>query len=246
MEKTGDKPADQVKAEIKALLFDKDGTLFDFQATWGEWTKNYIQNITANEARALAMAHAVGIDWEAASFAPDSPIIAGSPEEMVEVMLPFATGYTSASLLADIYRSTSQATQVPATDLTQLLCAFKDQGYAIGVATNDAEAPARANLRHAGIEELFDFIAGFDSGHGAKPEPGMLRAFAAAMGCAPDAVLMIGDSTHDLAAAKAARMPAVGVLTGIAAAQELAPHAEAVLPSIASLPAWLEERKRTL
>ncbi|MFM2354690.1 MAG: hypothetical protein RLZZ528_426, partial [Pseudomonadota bacterium] len=26
--------------EIRGLLFDKDGTLFDFMATWGQWTRS--------------------------------------------------------------------------------------------------------------------------------------------------------------------------------------------------------------
>ena len=112
-------------------------------------------------------------------------------------------------------------------------------GLKIGVATNDAEAPARAHLSSAGVEDLFDFIAGYDSGYGGKPAPGMCLGFAEAMGVAPDAVVMVGDSTHDLLAGRAAQMRTVAVLTGMAGEADLAPYADVVLPSIGALPAWI-------
>ncbi len=77
------------------------------------------------------------------------------------------------------------------------------------------------------------------AGPSAKPAPGMLLAFADRFGLDPAAVLMVGDSRHDLIAARAAGMPAVGVLTGTAAAEDLAPLALAVLPDIGHLPGWL-------
>ena len=57
----------------------------------------------------------------------------------------------------------------------------------------------------------------------------------------PERVVMVGDSTHDLLAGRAAGMQTLGVLTGIAERPELAPLADAVLPDIGHIPAWLEE-----
>jgi phosphoglycolate phosphatase len=51
---------------------------------------------------------------------------------------------------------------------------------------------------------------------------------------------MVGDSTHDLRAGRAAGMRTIGVLTGLATAQELSPLATAVLPDIGHLPNWLD------
>lgn len=55
----------------------------------------------------------------------------------------------------------------------------------------------------------------------------------------PARFVMVGDSLHDLLAGRAAGMATVGVLTGIADHGTLAPHADAVLPDIGHLPAWL-------
>ena len=113
-----------------------------------------------------------------------------------------------------------------------------------GDQSNGAEAPARAHLAAAGVAGRFDFIAGSDSGHGAKPAPGQLLAFADAAGLAPASVLMIGDSRHDLTAGRAAGMGTVGVLTGPATARDLADLADAVLPDIGHLGAYLTARMR--
>ncbi|EPX85444.1 HAD-superfamily hydrolase, subfamily IA, variant 1 family protein [Salipiger mucosus DSM 16094] len=53
---------------------------------------------------------------------------------------------------------------------------------------------------------------------------------------------MVGDSTHDLIAGRAAGMQCVGVLTGPAAAEDLASQADVVLPDIGHLPGWLGDR----
>jgi phosphoglycolate phosphatase len=51
---------------------------------------------------------------------------------------------------------------------------------------------------------------------------------------------MVGDSRHDLTAGRAAGMRTIGVLTGLATAQDLAGDATAVLDHIGHLPAWLD------
>ena len=50
---------------------------------------------------------------------------------------------------------------------------------------------------------------------------------------------MVGDSTHDLHSGRDAGMLTVAVLTGVAREDELAPHADIVLPDIGHLPGWL-------
>ena len=47
---------------------------------------------------------------------------------------------------------------------------------------------------------------------------------------------MVGDSTHDLIAAKKAGVHAIGVLTGVAEKKELDPYADIILTSIQDIP----------
>ncbi|MBY6047791.1 HAD family hydrolase [Vannielia litorea] len=225
---------------LKGLLFDKDGTLFDYQKSWGGFTLGFIDGLAEGDtALARRLAEAMGVDPETAQFSPESPIVAGTPEEAIAPVLPLLRGWNRAALTDRINTAAAAAPQVPATDLTALFDTLRGRGHVLGIATNDAEAAAHAHLIAAGVAEHFAYVAGYDSGHGAKPGPGMCLAFADAQGLAPEHCVMIGDSTHDLEAGRAAGMVCVAVCTGITPPEVLAPHAAVVLPHIGHLPEWL-------
>lgn len=226
---------------VKALLFDKDGTLFQFEATWESWAVAVLNRLTEGDAeRARTVGAAIGFDYDAGRFERDSIVIAGTPEEVVNAFSQFFDQSPS-ELETILNEEAATAPQAQAVDLREVLGQLRAEGMGLGVATNDAEMPARAHLDGAGVTDLFDFIAGYDSGFGGKPAPGQCLAFAKEMGVDPAQVVMVGDSLHDLHAGRAAGMKTVGVLTGLAGKDELAPHADVVLPDIGHLPAWLAQ-----
>ena len=65
----------------------------------------------------------------------------------------------------------------------------------------------------------------------------MVLAFARHLGVAPERIAMVGDSRHDLDAARAAGALAVAVLSGPADRDALEPHADHVVDDIEALPA---------
>jgi len=226
---------------IKGLLFDKDGTLFDFRATWDGWANQMLQELAdGDSALAEKLAVAAGYDLTARAFNADSPFVAGSNGEVSEALVPFLPQYSAAELEHLLSIRAATAPLAPAVDLPPFLSGLAARGLSLGVMTNDSEYSARAHLTEAGVEAQFHFVAGFDSGFGAKPAPGPLLAFADHVGLAPETVVMVGDSTHDLLAGRRAGMRTLGVLTGTALAEELNPLADAVLPDIGHIPAWLD------
>lgn len=224
---------------IDGLLFDKDGTLFDFRVSWGGWARDFLTRIASDPAHARRLGRAIGFDLGSGSFAPDSPVIAATAADIAAALAPWLPGVTVADLTDRIDASAGQAPMSEAVPLRPLLSGLRAQGLKLGVATNDSEAPARQHLANHGITDCFDFIAGYDSGHGAKPGPGMCLAFARDLRLEPSRVAMVGDSRHDLEAGRAAGMRTVAVLTGIAKRGELEPHADVVLPDIGAIPGWL-------
>lgn len=225
---------------IDAILFDKDGTLFDFGATWEAWAEAFLLRATGRDrARAQQVGRQIGFDLASRSFSPGSVVIAGTPAEVAAELAPHFPDIARAELIDMLNQEAETAPQVEAVPLAPFLDGLRGRGLRLGVATNDAEAPALAHLRAAQVLDRFDFVAGFDSGHGAKPGPGPLLAFCAAVGVVPERAVMVGDSTHDLIAGRAAGMATIGVLTGLATAGDLAPHADAILPDIGHIPGWL-------
>jgi phosphoglycolate phosphatase len=225
---------------IDAIVFDKDGTLFDFHATWSAWSRGLIEDEAGGDpALVTRLCDVLGYDMATGRFRRDSAVIASTTEQIAAMMLPLLPGVGKRDLMARMNDKAALCPQVEAVPLDPFLRALKAKGLWLGLATNDAEEPARAHLTAAGVIGRFDFIAGFDSGYGGKPEPGQLLAFSAAMGIAPAACAMVGDSLHAPHAARAAGMVAIAVLTGIATDAELSPAADVVLESVADLPGWL-------
>ncbi len=228
-------------ADISAVIFDKDGTLFDFQKTWGGWAAAVLTTLSGGDSVLTArLAAAMRYDLGSGRFAADSLVIAGTTGEVAQMLQPLLPRYDAEALADELNRLSCDAPQTPAVDLPACLGDLRGRGLRLGIATNDSDAGARSHLAGAGVTDLFDFIVGYDSGYGAKPGPGQLLAFAGAVGIAPARIAMVGDSLHDLAAARAAGMRAVGVLTGPATRDVLAPAADVVLRDIGGLAGWLD------
>ncbi|MFY0679389.1 MAG: HAD family hydrolase [Thalassovita sp.] len=229
---------------IKGLLFDKDGTLFDFRATWDVWAGRLLRDLSQGDLPLeQALAEAISYDHAAQKFLADSPVIAGTNREAAELLVQKLPDHDVDALDLFLAQSAATAPLAPAVPLAPFLTALRAQGLSLGVMTNDTEHGALAHLKTAGVVELFDFIAGADSGFGAKPDPDPLLAFASKQGLSPETVAMVGDSTHDLLAGRRAGMRTIGVLTGIAKRADLTDLADVVLPDIGHIPAWLDQKQ---
>lgn len=227
---------------ISGLLFDKDATLLDFEKTWGEWSRGLLSGLAKGDEMLLqAMADAIQFDLIRSTFHPTSPVIAGTPDEGVDLILPLLSNWERDALIA-YSNEAAQSVQVhEIVPLAPLLDELRLRAK-LGIATNDAAANARRHMEAVGVADRFTAIIGSDSGFGGKPGPGMCLAFAEQIGAEPAQVAMIGDSTHDLHAGRGAGMICVGVTSGFATAEELAPHADVVLPDVSHLPRWIESK----
>ena len=232
---------------IRGIIFDKDGTLLDFDATWRGFVEETLVEVFPHDiALRRRLGDLAGLDPVTGRFRPGSPVVAGSTAEVAALWAPHLPGRDAAELERELDDRAAAAVlrgpMAAAADLPALLEGLRARGLALGVATHDSERAARNHMRMLGALEAVDFIAGYDSGHGLKPGPGMVQAFAGAVGIAVEEVAMIGDSLHDLGAGRSAGAGlVVGVLTGPAEEADLAPHADRVLRSIEQLPALLGE-----
>lgn len=224
----------------RAVLFDKDGTLFDFQKSWANWIGQEVTQISGGDpVLAARIAAAVGFDPVSGLVLPHSPAIAGTEWDVARLLLPYMPGARLEDLVVHLQRTAAGLIPVEVTPLVPFLVELAAMDLFLGVATNDSEAAARKHLRHHGVVDMFDYVAGYDSGHGAKPDPGMCTAFARACGVRANEVVMVGDSLHDLDAGRSAGMQTVAVLTGVAGADDLRGHADVILPDIGHLSDWI-------
>lgn len=225
---------------VDALLFDKDGTLFDFQATWAAFGVRAVTDLSGGDDELLdQLRRALRLEMSPPRFLKDSVVIAGSTLDIVEVLVPVLGRDAAAALIDKLNILAQDVHPVEAVPLERYFADLSRLGLRYGIATNDSEAAARANLRKVGVEELVEFIVGYDSGHGAKPGPGMCNAFLEHAAIEPGRAAMVGDSLHDIEAGRAAGMQTIAVLTGTASREDLAPHADIVLNHIGEILDWL-------
>ena len=149
---------------IKALIFDKDGTLFDFTRSWGAWVMGVLPHIAQGPHQHSAILAALGYIPAAQRFQKDSVVIAGTTPQIAETLAPLLPHLTLAQLNAILNTKAAAAPMHPAVDLPAVLGGLRARGLRLGLATNDTETPARQHLARAEVAHLFDFIAGCDSG----------------------------------------------------------------------------------
>ncbi len=225
---------------IKGVLFDKDGTLLDFQATWGPVLHEAALAAAGGEgAKSEQLLALGGYDAELGKVRAGSLLAAGNTIEIAAAwaaQLPDWAPEALVVFLDDIFERGGARHATPLVDLAPLFARLGSRGLALGVATSDSLRGARASLAPLGVLELIDFLAGYDSGHGVKPGPGMVHGFCAATDLAAAQVAVVGDNRHDLHMGRAAGAGLViGVLSGTGSRSELEAEADQVLENIAEI-----------
>jgi phosphoglycolate phosphatase len=123
------------------------------------------------------------------------------------------------------------------------LQALRDAGYRLAVATGKSRASLERSLkRHPELRALLSSSRCADES-AAKPDPAMLHELLELEDLPPQRALMVGDTEFDVAMARAARMPAVGVACGVHEQERLrAAGALDILGDVSALGGWLGAR----
>ena len=231
---------------IKGILFDKDGTLLDFNATWlSSYFKatEYIATVVGRPEIAESLLRRGGYNIETAEWETDSLLASGSNDQIFEFWGEQIGRPLSETEISEIRKIFSHAANhyVPAIeDMRGFLESLKNKNLKLGLATMDDESHAHGMLSKLQLNECFDFVCGADSGFGVKPEPGMVDAFCQECHLAPDQIFMVGDSPKDInMGINAGVANSIGVLTGAHNRSELEKYTQTVLEDISGLEALL-------
>ncbi len=227
-------------SQYKGILFDKDGTLLDFMATWMPGIRQAAGWVASGDLQlADRMLHASGYDPDLDIILSGSLLAAGNTEEIADCWAGLLEGDRPLDMVArmdTIFRQAGAENGVPVTDLATLFHSLKQRDIKLGIATSDSEQGARHSLAPFDILEHLDFVCGYDSGHGAKPGPGMVHAFCQQTGLDQSEVIVIGDNLHDIEMGRRAGAGlAIGVLTGTSNHDQLCEDADYVLSSVAEI-----------
>jgi phosphoglycolate phosphatase len=195
---------------MKLAIFDCDGTLVDSQAS-----------ICAAMEDCFAAAGLPAPDRERTRR-----VVGLSLPQAMAMLLPEAEPARHLAL-AEAYKASFQRmrrerdVEEPIYDgVLDLLDALEGDGWLLGVATGKSDRGLRLCLDGHGLRRRFVTLQTADR-HPSKPHPAMIEAALAETGADPELSMMIGDTSYDMAMAKAAGVTAVAAAWGYHEPQEL-------------------------
>jgi phosphoglycolate phosphatase len=187
---------------LQLVIFDVDGTLVDSQDI-----------IVAAQQRAFA-----ALDLPAPSRARSLSIVGLSLDEAFTALVgahgpvkALAEAYKDA--FADLRSAPDHHEPLfPGAAAAIARLAARDD-VVLGIATGKSRRGVAYLVERHGWEGVFATIQTADDAP-SKPDPTMLRQAMAATGCGPAQSCMVGDTSFDMAMARAARIQAIGVPWG--------------------------------
>lgn len=218
--------SDQRLRELRAVLFDLDGTLID--------TVELIR-ISFRHATATVLGYEI----------PDEITMANVGQPLRQQFQDMAPDH--ADELLRVYREFNMAHHdeiakaYPGT--LEVLAGLRDRGTPMGVVTSKGTEAATRGIDHFGLRPFFDVVVTADDVEIHKPDPYPLRFAAGLLGVELEYCMYVGDSPHDMQAAVSGGAIAVAALWGAFPREVVVvPGTAYALESICELPALLTAR----
>lgn len=235
--------------ETPLVIFDKDGTLLDFKATWVNVIRELIEalgrRVSMHDGLSRRVQASLGVFIAEREIDGGGPFAMGTADE-VDVLLTsclYHEGLRWDKAQAIVKAAQAETFQGPvrernlcaAAGAIPLLRTLKARGILTALATNDNRPDATRDMEIIGALPYLDLVVGADCVKHTKPAPDMIRLVCRELGQDPHRAVMIGDTMMDaLMGRNAGVMLNIGI-SGIVPAEELAAVTHAVITSLTEI-----------
>ncbi len=196
---------------IRAVLFDLDGTLLDT-----------IEDLTDSMNAALQT-----LGFPGHSVSECKTLVGEGIEHFARRALPPAEAENAArvartmDLMRAEYRTRWSRKTRPYDGIPALLDELAARGLKLAVLSNKADDFTRMMVGHYFPQTEFAEVLGAKAGQARKPDPSPALDVASALGIGPAEIIFLGDTKTDMETASRAGMVPVGALWGFRSAEEL-------------------------
>ncbi len=192
----------------EAILFDLDGTLIDSVPDLAAAINDMLKHLGRDTYSEDTIRYWVGNGAQTLV----RRALSGSRE--VDESLDDTLFEKALATFLEIYGENLAVSTVAYEGVHDTLQRLKAQGYRMVVVTNKPYHFVEPLLKNLKLEGLFEFWLGGDSLERKKPDPLPLLVACETLGLPVDHCVMVGDSSNDILAAKAAGMASIGVRYG--------------------------------
>ncbi len=207
---------------IKAIVFDKDGTLLDFDAYWVTVSRlaleDLVQKLNIKDISVDTLLEAFGVHggitdvrgilcW--GTYSGMGEILYGILKDQLGTMS--LESFTE-TMVDAYHRFASAGIMQPTCDgLREMLLSLREQGILLGVVTSDDAYVTEKCLSVLDIEDLFSCLYTDDGKIPAKPDPYAIHDICRRYSLKPEEIVMVGDTLTDMCFAKNGGVRAIGV-----------------------------------
>lgn len=232
--------------KVDAIIFDKDGTLIDFDAFWVAVSVKALQDVLKRVKRedvpVLTLLTALGVQDGVTDA--DSVLCKGTYKQIGEIVHNIlkenGCDYDVAEVekfVLDGYNQNAEAGEVQPTcpDLKETLMSLKNRNIKLAVVTTDNERITRTCLTKLGVMDLFDAIYTDDGKTPTKPHPFCALDFCRSFGVEKENAVMVGDTLTDVAFARNAGIAVIGLAKNEQNKSLLTSRADVVVEKISDI-----------
>jgi len=199
---------------IKAVIFDLDGTLKEFNLDTKACRTTIINRLTQEGfPRSLFSLNETAFDM--LKKIKNSRLIEG------EKNMDFSKIRDMIFSVVEDFELEAAKTAKIFEGIPETLQALRDMKLEIALCTISSEKPTNYILKRFHIEQFFDAVITRDSVFEVKPHPKHLEAALDALKVRAQEALLVGDSVKDIQCAVQLNVLAVGVTTGLSSMEEL-------------------------
>lgn len=200
---------------IEAAIVDLDGTMVDSIGDFAEAIARMLQAMQLPALEAQQIEHMVGKGTENLLRSVLANVLAQQGIEQQDLPAQVQALFPQAlALYEQHYLAINGQYSALYPGVLEGLQALQSAGVRLACVTNKPLAFTTPLLASKGLQELFVCVFGGDSFEKKKPDPLPLYKACEALGSTPAATLMLGDSSNDAQAARAAGCPVVLVTYG--------------------------------
>ena len=243
------------KRNIKCVIFDKNGTLFNFRNIFRPWLLKQMEELSYYIHNLHEACLYLGYNLETGNFVGSSVIATGTNEEIRKAVItyikennPELTQHIVCNLVKNkwIQMPVSNDHIQQSGNIHGVCALLKERNIKIAISTSDDRKSTMNIIKLLKLQSYIDIVVCGDDPISNKPSPEPIWKICGKLGIQPSETMMVGDTNCDIDSGLNAKCGYVlGVLSGNHDSNDLE-NADEILKNINGIPSYIRSIENSI